>query len=94
MTPSMNKPYVCKYKSDGTLLNPITRDEPYMNYFPDRSERRKSLNEPRFVNNRKGVHLTVTQTSKYRRVVQRYKTAGGESVRILHYLEVNTGRKE
>jgi hypothetical protein len=75
-------------KSDGSVLNPITKDEPYIAYAPNRRARRASLNEPRFINNRAGIHLTVVATAKYRRVRQRYLTTGGEMVTILHYLEM------
>jgi hypothetical protein len=68
-------------------MNPITKDEPYIAYAPNRKARRESLNQTRFINNRAGVHLTVVSTAKYYRVRQMYKTKGGEIVEILHYLE-------
>jgi len=87
MQPSLNTPYVCRYKSDGRLLNPIEPHEPYLAYTPNRKARRESLNVPRFCGNTRGAHLTVTPTAAYRRVRQRYKTADGRMVWILHYLE-------
>jgi hypothetical protein len=87
MNQSMNTPYACKYKSDGSLLNPITKDEPYKTFFPNRRERRAELNTPRFINNRRGVHLTVVQTAKFFRHIQRQVTPDGRVVKILHYLE-------
>lgn len=36
----MNQPYVKKYK-DGLVTNKITKNEPYLNLFPNRRARRK-----------------------------------------------------
>jgi hypothetical protein len=87
MQPSLNQPYRKQLKSDGSIINPITIDEPYIAYAPNRKARRESLNQTRFINNHAGVHLTVASTAKYYRVRQMYKTKGGEIVEILHYLQ-------
>lgn len=37
----MNTPYVKRYDSTGNVINPITKDTPYLHFFPNRSMRRK-----------------------------------------------------
>ena len=46
----MNKPYVKQFNSEGELINPITKANPYINYFKsNRGNNRKH----RVINNRK-----------------------------------------
>lgn len=37
----MNTSYVKRYNSTGNITNPITKDNPYLHFFPNRSMRRK-----------------------------------------------------
>lgn len=46
----MNKPYVKQFNSEGILTNPITKENPYLNYYrSNRGNNRKN----RVINNRK-----------------------------------------
>lgn len=46
----MNTPYVKKYNKEGILINPITKEKPYINYFSNRKQRNQKT---RVKNNRK-----------------------------------------
>lgn len=67
-----NVPYIKQYDQDGVLLNPIKG--PYESKLPNRRQRRAFKNEPRFIGNSKGIHLTVTEDSirprAFKRIVQ------------------------
>lgn len=63
----MNIPYVKKYDTNGVLTNPIK--DFYASREPNRRERRRR--EPRFMNNRRGVHLYVLGIRKFRLLAQR-----------------------
>lgn len=63
-----NTPYVKIKNSEGDLANPITKADPYVNFFMGRRERKallkKATKHPK--NNKKGVRLLVTKFSKGR----------------------------
>ncbi len=62
--------YIKKYDSNGLVANPITKEEPYLNYGENRKARRF---RQRKSNNRKGNGLVVAGTVKYRIVKQHVK---------------------
>ena len=64
----MNKPYVKSFDENGVLLNPITKENPYINAYPNRASRRKR--EPRFRGNQNGSSLTIIGNQAYHRVIQ------------------------
>jgi hypothetical protein len=69
-----NQPYVKKYEN-GILVNPITKESPYIQFS---SQKQKAL--PRKSNNRKGNGLVVARIgkltfAKYRIVKQNIKNA-------------------
>lgn len=70
----MNKniPYKKQYDQEGVLLNPIIGS--YESKLPNRSQRRSDRNQPRFIGNNRGNHLTITEDSmtpkKFKRVIQ------------------------
>lgn len=74
----MNQPYVKRYDVNGFLLNPIS--EVYAPTGPNRKERRRR--EPRFMNNRAGMHIITVGTRKFRMALQLTKKGV-----IKHYLE-------
>lgn len=39
----MNTPYKKQYDDNGAVSNPITKDNPYINQHPNRSQRRLAL---------------------------------------------------
>jgi hypothetical protein len=45
----MNVPYVKKVDDNGTVLNPITKSKPYLNYGLNRSQRRHPNKDTRFL---------------------------------------------
>ena len=57
-----NIPYVKIFNSEGKLANPITKYSPYINYFMNRSDRKKLIkkatNHP--TNNKKGTRVIIT----------------------------------
>ena len=56
-----NTPYVKKY--DGTkLLNPITKENPYLHEYP--TVREEESQNKAVVNNKKGIRLVVTNLGK------------------------------
>lgn len=76
----MNIPYQRKYDKEGNLTNPIKTA--YVNEFPNRQSRRKSVRRERFHNNRKTFPLVVTPSSKYLKQIQ---VIGNK--RIEHYVD-------
>lgn len=67
MQASMNIPYVKHFDENGTLTNPITGTYPQ----PFDNRRTRRFSEPRFLNNRKGVHLQDTGHGRvFRKVLQ------------------------
>lgn len=63
----MNIPYVKHFDENGTLTNPITGTYPQ----PFDNRRTRRFSEPRFLNNRKGVHLQqVGPRTVFRKVLQ------------------------
>lgn len=69
----INIPYVKTFDASGVITNPIKRS--YINFYPNRQQRRAHLNEPRSFNNRgKKNSFTLfgngTAIAKYKRVVQ------------------------
>jgi hypothetical protein len=89
----MNEPYVQSYEENGVLLNPITKENPYLHQNENRKQRRKELQKFRFHGNGKNYHLTVVKTAKYVRSKQvvfcRDKKTGkltGKRKVIEHYL--------
>lgn len=62
----MNTPYKKEFDENGDLMNPITGS--YMSEEPNRKTRRQRVG--RFHGNGKNHHLTVTETRKYRRIMQ------------------------
>lgn len=84
----MNKPYVKQLDENGVVINPITKLNPHLNQFESRRDRR--FRPLRFINNRKGVHLTVYKDIKYSREVQVLFCTKTERVkRIEHYRKLN-----
>lgn len=87
-----NKPYVKLYRTDDdgykTLINPITKDRPYIS-FPTK---RKSKNAS---NNKKGIRLVVLNVGKgvfvkYEVKEQFIAIKGSrKKKRVLHYVETN-----
>lgn len=61
-----NTPYVKIKNSEGDLVNPITKADPYINFFMGRRQRkallRKATKHPK--NNKKGIRLLVTKFAK------------------------------
>ncbi|WP_339896469.1 hypothetical protein [uncultured Algibacter sp.] len=69
-----NKPYLKKYSENGLLINPITKEKPYLNLFRTSKSKRDELKESK--NNSKSYRLVVTNLGKglfskvtFRRVV-------------------------
>lgn len=60
-----NIPYVKIFNSEGKLVNPITKGDPYNNYFMNRSDRRKLIKKATKhpTNNKKGTRVIVTPFS-------------------------------
>ena len=60
-----NVPYVKIFDSEGNLVNPITKDKPYLNYFMNGRDRRaavrKETRNPK--NNKKGTRVVITKIS-------------------------------
>lgn len=84
----VNRPYVKILRADGVVHNPISGDPyngRYIHNFPNRRERRSKT--PRFRGNHKGVSLTVTQNSKYKRIIQLVEDSSKKVVSVIyHYL--------
>ena len=58
----MNVPYVKQYNDKKELLNPITKDNPYLTNGPTTSQQNREFKRPR--NNKKGIRLIVTNIGK------------------------------
>lgn len=81
-----NEPYF-KVERDGKVLNPITKNNPFLHDSPNRRERREHLNQPRHRGNNKGIALTVIGKWKYNKFQQLINTKTGVKV-INHSLPV------
>jgi hypothetical protein len=84
MKETINTPYVKKYDKNGKVINPITM------YIPDgenRKKRREKNSTHKFMNNRKGMPLTVVGKFKFIRHIQLIMCKDGLK-RIYHYLSV------
>ena len=67
MEAAKNIPYVKQFDENGTLTNPITVIYPQ----PFDNRRTRRFTEPRFLNNRKGIHLQqVGPNTVFRKVLQ------------------------
>lgn len=78
----MNTPYIKRYNKDGEVTNPIMGAR--LHHEPNRRARRSR--PERFVNNRNTFHLTVTETLRYKRVVQEIALEDGSIKRVGHYV--------
>lgn len=58
----MNIPYVKQYNDQKELLNPITKDKPYLTNGPTTSQQKREFKSPR--NNKKGIRLITTNIGK------------------------------
>ena len=89
----MNKPYVKQYDSIGNLLNPITKEQPYLHQFDSTLSKRRLLKTPK--NNKKGIRLIVTYIAKgiftkYKVVCQKFSEANKKGKKeINHYIPIN-----
>lgn len=78
----MNTPYIKRYNQDGELTNPILGAR--LHHEANRRSRRSK--PTRFVNNRNTFHLTVTETLRYKRVVQKVVCKDGSVRQVGHYV--------
>lgn len=84
MEKSLNVPYIKQYDKNGSLLNPIKGT--LYSSFPNRKERRKTMQKSRFHGESKNVHLTITDSGKYLRVKQFEKDKQGNRKIIENYV--------
>ena len=84
MEKSMNVPYVKKYDENGRVANLI--NDSLISEFPNRKERRESMQKHRFYGESKNLHLTVLGALKYLRLKQIEFTKQGQKKVIEHYL--------
>lgn len=89
---NINKPYVKQYDEKGLLINPITKNEPYLHEFKNGFQRRQNLKESRFFTNRKTCPILVIGKFKFKKVQQFTFHVKGENegkLKIInHYLPV------
>ncbi len=64
-----NTPYRKRFDANGVLMNPITKEVPYISNLPTRADRRNNPSQ-RFKGNHKGNSLTVSEQMAYHRVIQ------------------------
>lgn len=84
-----NIPYK-KIIENGKIVNPITKEAPYISAAPSR--RIRHSRQARFIGNNNGYHLTVLKTVKYRRFIQ-HELKENKPKRIEHYLLIKNKLK-
>lgn len=77
----MNVPYT-------TTLGELSKEHPYINTSPNRSQRRELLQKNPFKGNKKGISLSVGQNLKYERTVQTINLKDGGVKRINHQMPI------
>jgi hypothetical protein len=81
----MNTPYIKKVEN-GKVVNPITVNNPFINSFPNRRQRRDHIQKERFCKNTKACHMTVTDQGRYYRRRQTIVLKNGSKKTIEHYI--------
>jgi hypothetical protein len=78
----MNKPYKKIVDENGKVVNPITKESPYVSQFKSRQQRRKK--EPRFIGNNRGVSISYVDSLKPHTKLKRRVQVIGKK-RVCHY---------
>lgn len=70
-----NKPYVKVYEN-GLVTNKITKENPVINFYPNRRQRRD--NGGREISNKKGISLVVTKIGRmlFEKTIKRIDSLG------------------
>lgn len=66
----MNQPYVKQLNGKGQVVNLITKDNPYLNYYENRSSKKLKIRNQRHRGNNKGYAIVIVGTMKYFKSLQ------------------------
>lgn len=81
----MNTPYVRQMDANGTLANPITKENPYVSIHPNRRERRH--HPGRFRGNNKGHAIVEFGGKRWEKILQHVRAKDGRTIVIPQYVE-------
>jgi hypothetical protein len=83
--PATNIPYIKQFDANGNIINPITRENLYINNGSNRRQRSEIVQPQRFHGESKNHHLTVLGLDKYERKRQLINVKGIIKI-IEHYI--------